>query len=699
MLLRTQILLLVSAALLLVGLSVGVPAWMLLRSQGDEMAELRRQRQAAQMDRVLDEAARPLADAARELAGDPGFAEMIAARDAQALRPLLVRWLDAEAERNIPIARADITARGNQVLAAIPAYRAGEAIMRNERLLRDIQPGETARGIVVDAQGGTPWLVVALRVDLTLVSVAAPLDPFLRQITARLGAAGAGMIALDGRRLPGSTEGFWDSLGEPSRPRPAQLVVRGPEGERLLLVATQVNSPDGVPAGRLLVAQDVTDEFLRQELLALTSAGIFISIVLLACLLVYRRLQTTLDPLTSLSRTLRALASGDIFASADAPRRKDEVGEIARALDTLRDSGLALDRLKVRERISVNRQQALIGAELLRLASVLDGPEREEAAAMMQRLERTPEAAGAILAEAFERMAAGVLARHHRLSELLAERTRDLDIVRSALAERMQLNRLREELELARSLQISSLPSSFPVDPRFRLHAAMLPAKEVGGDFYDFLLLEGRRLAIFIGDASGKGVGAALFIAMARSLLRSAVARGASPAEALAQANDVLSADNPTMMFATAFVGVLDLESRRLSFANAGHNPPMLLPWDGRPDWMRATAGIALGVMEGFEYESAEIILRPGDTLLLYTDGVTEAIASDGGFYGEERLSALASGTSKDPTALVAAVFADVAEFAQDEPQADDITLLGLTLVAAPAPAPANADAPAHAVV
>ena len=698
MLLRTQILLLVSAALLLVGFSVGVPAWMLLRSQAEEMAELRRERQAAQMDRVLDEAARPLADAARELAGSPAFAEMIATRDAQGLRAMLGRWRDAQAEKNIPIARADITARGNQVLAAIPAYQAGEAIVRNGMLLRDIQPGETARGVVVDGQGGTPWLVVALRLDLILVSVAAPVDPSLRQVAARLGAAGAGMSALDDRALPGATDGFWDGLREPGRARAAEIVFRGAEGERRLLVTTQLNSPDGVPAGKLLVAQDVTDEFLRQELLALASAGIFLSIVLLACLLVYRRLQVTLDPLTSLSRTLRALASGDIFASAEAPRRKDEVGEIARALDTLRDSGLALDRLKMRERILANRQQALIGAELMRLASVLDGPERHEAAAMMRRLERTPEAAGAILAEAFERMAAGVLARHHRLSDLLGERTRDLDIVRNALAERMQLNRLREELELARSLQLSSLPSSFPADPRFRLHAAMLPAKEVGGDFYDFLLLDERRLAIFIGDASGKGVGAALFIAMARSLLRSAVARGASPAEALAQANDVLSTDNPTMMFATAFVGVLDLASKRLSFANAGHNPPVLMPWDGRPDWMRGAAGIALGVMEGFEYESGEIVLRPGDTLLLYTDGVTEAIASDGGFYGEERLSALAAGTTKDPAALVAAVFADVADFAQDEPQADDITLLGLTLVAAPAPAPVDAAVPAHAV-
>ena len=698
MLLRTQILLLVSAALLLVGFSVGVPAWILLRSQAEEVAELRRQRQAAQMDRVLDEAARPLADAARELAGSPAFAEMIATRDAQALRALLGHWRNAQAKKNIPIARADITARGNQVLAAIPAYRSEEAIVGNGMLLRDIQSGETARGIVIDGQAGTAWLVVALRQDLNLVSVAAPLDPSLRLVTARLGAAGAGMSALDDRPLPAGTDGFWDGLGEPGRARAAQMVFRGAEGERRLLVATQVSGPDGVPAGRLLVAQDVTDEFQRQELLALSSAGIFVSVVLLGCLLVYRRLQTTLDPLTSLSRTLRALASGDIFANAEAPRRKDEVGEIAGALDALRDSSLALDRLKVRERILSNRQQALIGAELLRLASVLDGPELDEAAAMMSRLERTPEAAGAILAEAFERMAAGVLARHHRLSELLGERTRDLDIVRSALAERMQLNRLREELELARSLQLSSLPSSFPVDPRFRLHAAMLPAKEVGGDFYDFLLLEEQRLAIFIGDASGKGVSAALFIAMARSLLRSAVARGASPAEALAQANDVLAADNPTMMFATAFVGVLDLASRRLSFANAGHNPPMLLPRDGRPDWMRGTAGIALGVMEGFEYEGAEIALRPGDALLLYTDGVTEAIASDGGFYGEERLSALASGTTTDPAALVADVFADVADFAKDEPQADDITLLGLTLVATTAPTPSETEAPADAV-
>lgn len=680
--LRTQILLLVSAALLLVGVSVAVPAWMLLSAQARLVVELRSQRQATEMERVLDQSARPLVEAARDLVADAAFQDAMARRDTQALRGILTRWRDAQGSRAANL-RADVKARGNEVMAAIPAYRAGEQLVRGGSLLRDLPPGGVARGVMIDESNGTPWLVAALRLENGLISVAVPFDAPLGQIAARLGAAGAGLTSLDGQRLGVGTEGFWDGLGQPGRLRAEQATFRGEAGERRLMVATDLASPAGVPAARLLVAQDVTTEFQRQDLLTIASASIFVGVVLLAGLLLYRRLQDTLDPLTRLSQTLRALASGDIFANAEAPRRKDEVGEIALALDALRDSGLVLDRLKTRERISASRHQVLIGAELRRLASVLDGPEREEADAMLRRLEQTPDAASAILAEAFERMAAGVLARHHRLAELLEERTRDLDVVRSALAERMQLNRMREEFELARNLQLSSLPSTFPEDTAFSLHAAMLPAKEVGGDFYDFLMLEGRRLAIFIGDASGKGVAAAVFIAMARSILRSAIARGATPAEALAQANDVLSVDNPTMMFATAFVGIIDLVTGRLSFANAGHNPPLLLQPDGQRVWLDGTRCIALGVMEGFDYSAAEVMLRPSDTLLLYTDGVTEAVAPDGGFYGEARLSELAATIRQDPGKLVAAVFADIAEFEQDEAQADDITMLCLTLMPA----------------
>lgn len=690
LLLRTQILLLVSAALLMVGISVAVPAWVLLEAQAQLVMELRSQRQATETDRVLDHASRPLTDAARSLADDPAFQAAMAQRDTQAMRAVLTRWRDAQSGSAAHI-RADVTARGDQLMAAIPAYRAGEALVRGSMLIRELAPGETTRGVVIDDQDRTPLLVAVLRLDAGLISVAVPLDGPLRQLAARLGAAGVGVTSLDGQLLASTPDGFRDALGLSRRPQADHTVFRGETGERRLVVATELSSPTGLPAARLKVAQDVTAEFQHQELLTIASAGIFASVVLLACLLLYRRLRSTLDPLTSLSQTLRALASGDIFASAEVPRRKDEVGEIARALDALRDSGLALDRLKTRERISASRHQALIGTELRRLASVLEGRERQEADAMLQRLAQAPEAAGAILAEAFERMAASVLARQHRLATLLEERTRDLDIVRNALAERMQLNRLREELELARTLQLSSLPATFPEDPAFRLHAAMLPAKEVGGDFYDFLMLDGRRLAILIGDASGKGVGAAVFIAMARSLLRSAIARGATPAEALAQANDVLSADNPTMMFATAFVGILDLASGRLSFANAGHNPPLLLQRDGRQDWLRGASGIALGVMEGLDYTSGEIMLQDSDTLLLYSDGVTEAVAPDGSFYGEARLSALAATVTQDPAALVAAVFADVADFEQEEPQADDITMLCLALT--PAASAARAEA------
>ena len=140
-------------------------------------------------------------------------------------------------------------------------------------------------------------------------------------------------------------------------------------------------------------------------------------------------------------------------------------------------------------------------------------------------------------------MVESVLNRHTRLEALLAERTRDLDTVRQALDQRVLLERMVQELEVARRLQLEDLPSVFPVSSSFGMHAAMWPAKEVGGDFYDVMRLPDGGLAVMVGDASGKGVAAAIFVAMTRSLLRAAMSRGASPAEALFQANSALAAD------------------------------------------------------------------------------------------------------------------------------------------------------------
>ena len=207
----------------------------------------------------------------------------------------------------------------------------------------------------------------------------------------------------------------------------------------------------------------------------------------------------------------------------------------------------------------------------------------------------------------------------------------------------------------------------------------MVPAKEVGGDFCDLVMLDDNRLLLMIGDASGKGVGAAIFIAMARSLLRAAMGRGATPSEALAQANDTLAADNPTLMFATAIVAVLDCCTGLMTYANAGHNAPRCRRSNGREAELPVETGIALGVMDGIDFVDQVLQLEAGDHLLMFTDGVTEAVGPGDTMFGDARLAAIvADPTYCEPARLVEAVAHSVEAFEETEPQADDITMVAL---------------------
>lgn len=227
----------------------------------------------------------------------------------------------------------------------------------------------------------------------------------------------------------------------------------------------------------------------------------------------------------------------------------------------------------------------------------------------------------------------------------------------------------------------------------------MIPAKEVGGDFFDLFMLDQNRLAVFIGDASGKGVGAAMVVAVARSLLKSCILRGLAPNEAMDQANAVLSVDNPTMMFTTAFVGLYDIAKGEFVFSNAGHNAPFLRKPDGQIIWISENNNIALGILEDHEFLPGTIMIEEGDTLLLFTDGVTEALDTSGAFYGEGRLESLMKASPcDDPAVLIADVIEDVALFSKGEAQADDITMLCLCVGAKPQLAAAEPRALAGAV-
>ncbi|MBK5255704.1 MAG: SpoIIE family protein phosphatase [Vicinamibacteria bacterium] len=241
----------------------------------------------------------------------------------------------------------------------------------------------------------------------------------------------------------------------------------------------------------------------------------------------------------------------------------------------------------------------------------------------------------------------------------------------------VESKRIEESLRLAHDIQMGMLTRRFP-SQGVAMHADLEPARAVGGDFYDLLEQDGR-VWFTVGDVSGKGMGAALFMAITLTLFRASAEGASSPAEVMSRMNRTLSRDNQRSMFVTVFIALLDIETGRVTFANGGHNPPYVLRESGVLECLSYAASPALGVFEDAVYANSDLALLPGDGMLLYTDGVTEAKAPNESFYGEARLEARLRGLAESPPAdWVGGIMADVAAFAAGAPPADDLTLLAL---------------------
>ncbi len=678
MLLRTRIMLLMLLAFAMVAAAIGGPAWLLFQERGERISRLISERQGVELRRAIDHADLMMQRAARLFETEESLRADLQSLDAEALEKRL-RDLMAGDARFADIRRIDLIVQDERILVSVPEGRGARPVIVNRNVLRSVGAEASLVGIDLNPDTRLPLIFHARRIGPVLLVLGASFEPSLGNIIKNIGAVGGGILGSDGRPLLLSDAGMSELLAAAGSLDRLEAERFRRNGSYVELVQTELRGLAGLPTASLFILQDVSTETRREVLTAMKALFFLVLIMAGTCLVLYRTIRSTLDPLTDLSNTLRSVAEGDIFASAPVLRRTDEVGEIANALELVRDSALTLDRMKIHERISVKHHQALIGAELSTLSKVLEEREHAQAMRLLDRMRESPEASGAVLAESFQHMAASVMRRHERLATLLEERTKDLETVRAALHERVQLNRLKEELEVARNLQLSSLPSVFPTHEAFMVSADLIPAKEVGGDFFDVFMLDQERLAVFIGDASGKGVGAAMVVAVARSLLKSCILRGLSPDEAMGQANAVLSVDNPTMMFTTAFVGVFNLTTGAFVFSNAGHNAPILRKADGSVVWISEENNIALGILEDHEFIPGSVTIKEGDTLLLYTDGVTEAVDGPGGFYGEQRLENLVrNATRADPAALIRLVIEDVERFSQGEPQADDITMLCL---------------------
>ena len=250
---------------------------------------------------------------------------------------------------------------------------------------------------------------------------------------------------------------------------------------------------------------------------------------------------------------------------------------------------------------------------------------------------------------------------------------------REALSARDKLVVLQNELNVASMMQQSILPNKFARNENYQLFGTMQPARNVGGDFFDVMGLPDDKVGLAIADVSGKGVPAALFMMSSRTLLKGAAMRTGGPGDALAEVNDVLNEDNDACMFVTMIYAVYDPATNCLTYADGGHDPPLVIHADGTSTQLPLPGGIALGVMPEFDYLQSSYELAPGDTVILYTDGVPEAINSDEEQFGLERLrtafEANPPGSAEDAGHRVIEL---VNEFAGDMPQFDDTTCLVL---------------------
>ena len=269
------------------------------------------------------------------------------------------------------------------------------------------------------------------------------------------------------------------------------------------------------------------------------------------------------------------------------------------------------------------------------------------------------------------------------LSVTIEKAIDQINYVHQMQKEHSQLESLKGDLAIASEIQQAILPRVFPPFPeiadKLDIAASMTPAKDVGGDFYDLFRIDDERIGFVIADVSGKGIPAAIFMAVSRTLIRATGVRGGSPAECIAYSNKLLAAESVDCMFVTVFYGIININTGEINYCNAGHNPPYVLKHDGKVEPLPTMGDPMVGAIDDLPYHEATLQLEKGDALVMYTDGVTEAMNIDYQQFGEERLEeTLEDVAMHNCQEMVDAIKSDVAAFAGEAEQSDDITVLTL---------------------
>lgn len=677
MTLRLRILMIVAAGLLLTAVALLSFGWIREQLQQERIASLAQQAQSALWAQILAAEEQSMDAGLDNLAATPAFIAAAKAHNSKALeKELIALNLFPGEDQQLQLIAVlspgrDALTLGHSAPQPLLDHGSLESLFSGEEI-NGLRLGSGNIAMLISARllpgKGGPVAVVAGR---TLHSA-------LQQLSQR-GQLQASVLDLRGSLLASTNHEQWSLFETLISPRQPQHFMAQRGGRSFTITSSPVHDLAAHGVGALVTLKDDTPQVQASQFLNRLSAGITLLLIATGLLGLSWYLRHSFKPLEQAIAALQALAKGDTSVQIS-HQHNDEIGRIAQAVTTFRRNAQDLSRTRSqRERVR-RRQEQLIHSQLQQLADATDMTSREEVMELLQTRDSAPSDDDQLrhLALVMSDLTRRIVDQHQRLSSMVVE-------LREALVTKTRLAGLQQELQIAAEVQRSILPHAMPNDPRLQMHCHITPAREVGGDFYDYFVLDEDHLGIVIADVSGKGVPAALFMAITRTLLKSTAAFVTAPSSCIRRLNDLLAAENEQMMFVTVFYGVLHLPSGQLRYVNAGHNPPYLL--SAHTDETQAvrtlprTSGVAVAVSEDFVYQEAALHLQPGDRLFLFTDGVTEAFNAQQEEFGEKRLQQtlreLAT-TQATPEMLSHTVLQAVRQFENGAPQADDITCVSL---------------------
>ena len=680
MLLRTRITLIVALGLLL--LVLGLRSAGLLREQllEQRLSAIALQGQTALWGEMLATEDRLLDQALDQLLADSAFVRAAQARNTEALEKIL-RSAALLPGDDQPLALVALLSAQQEPLSWGVALQ--RPVLDSVSLDRAFS-GEVVSGLRMGSQqkplvlSGRTLAVAGAHGPIVLV-LARHAQHALQRFAQRTGAH-THLIDLRGQLTASTDRQVWQRAALQLAPRSAHYGTHTVGAITYILNSTPITDLSAHTAGALVTLDDQSEAAAASRFLEQLMVGGTLVLLLAVLLGLNFYLGRSFRPLDRAIAVLQALARGDTSVRLE-HSGDDEIGRIAKAVVSLRHTAQELMASRaLRERVR-RRQERLIQRQLQHLADATDMRSREELLGLISSHSSTPNAPAHGDEELLRRLAQvmgdltqRLIQQHQSLSSMVVE-------LREALVTKTRLAWLEQELQIAAQVQLSILPRQLPDDPRVQLHCHITPAREVGGDFYDYFAIDAEHLGFVMADVSGKGVPAALFMAITRTLLKATALFVASPPLCIRKLNDLLARENEQMMFVTIFYGVLHLPSGQVHYVNAGHNPPYWLRGDASVQAVARTGGMAVAISEDFPYREGTLTLAPGEMLFLYTDGITEAFNPDAQEYGDARLASVLQGLNQRPTTpadICNAVLADVHQFERGAPQADDMTCMGL---------------------